>query len=211
MALPRFLAIEPPPRKSLWPWVWLALALAAVGGCGYLTRGLWWDETVASIQSALWGGRPPALGLHAWDDRGQLQIRWDPHSPALRKPRGARLTISDGAKVKGIPLDLAHLANGAFTWGRESGHVDVALAITEYNGLMIREQTAFMGAPIVSADTEGAKLTDDLRNQNEELKADLSKERDKSKRLDREVHYLRDQLEKQLRLKRLERQATPDK
>jgi len=205
-ALPRFLAVEPKPSLRLGRWLWLALAVAATAGCGYFTRGLWWDETVETVQAALDGGRPPQLGLHAWDSNGQLQIQWNANSRALRKPRGARLTIADGSKVRGIPLDLAHLASGAYTYAREGGRVDVSLAITQRNGEILREVTSFLGKPIVTADTDGAaKEIDDLRTQNDQLKTDFSKEHEKTQKLEHQVRYLRDQLERELRLRRLEK------
>jgi proteasome lid subunit RPN8/RPN11 len=211
-ALPRFLAVEPQPPKRLWRWVALSLTLAALGGCGYLTRGLWWDETMGAVESALAGGRPPALGLRTLDTNGgELQIQWDAHSPALRKPKGARLTILDGPKLRAIPLDAAHLGSGAFTYARQTQKVEVALAITQSNGQTVREQTTFLGSPPVASYAQVVKERDDLRDENQQLKSDLAKEREKSKKLDREQHYLRDQLERELRLKRLEKQLTPDK
>ncbi len=211
-ALPRFLAVEPQTPKRLWRWVALSLTLAALGGCGYLTRGLWWDETMGAVESALAGGRPPALGLRTLDaNGGELQIQWDTHSPALRKPKGARLTILDGPKLRAIPLDTAHLGSGAFTYARQTQKVEVALAITQSNGQTVREQTTFLGSPPVASYAQVVKERDDLRDENQQLKSDLAKEREKSKKLDREQHYLRDQLERELRLKRLEKQLTPDK
>jgi hypothetical protein len=209
-ALPRFLSVEPQFVRKRGTWVGLSLALAALGGCGYLTRGLWWDGTVGSIQSALAGGQVPALGLKTIDADGQLQIQWDPHSPALSKPKGARLTIVDGPKLRPIALDVAHLASGVFTYGRETQKVDVTLTITESSGQTVREQTVFLGRPS-PAPVPDTQAQDVLRDANQKLQLDLSKEREKSRKLDKENHYLRDQLEKQLRLKRLEKQLAPDK
>ena len=212
-ALPKFLSVETPLPKPRRRWVGVAIAAGALVAGGYLTRGLWWDGTVGGIQ-ALLGNRPvPALGLRTLDSNGQLQIRWDAQSPALRKPHGARLIIADGTHLRAIPLDMAHLGSGIFTYARQTERVDVALAITESNGEAIREQTIFMGAPAPAPDTdvEAVKERDDLRDQNEQLQSALAKERDKTKRQDKEIHYLRDQLERELRLKRLEKQLSPDK
>ncbi len=119
------------------------------------------------------------------------------------------MTITDGAKVRPIPLDLAHLSSGALTYGRENGRVDVALAITESTGQTFREQTSFVGAPIVTAEIAPAS-DPGLQDQNDQLKLALAKERERSKKLDQQVRYLKDQLERELRSKRLEKQ-TPDK
>lgn len=210
-ALPRFLAVEPQSPSRLWRWMVLSLTLAALGGCGYLTRGLWWDETMGVMESALSGGRPPALGLRTLDTNGQLQIQWDTHSPALRRPREVRLTILDGPKLRAIPLDAAHLASGTFTYMRQTEKVEVALSITPSNGQNVREQTTFVGSPPVTPDSPAVKERDELRDENQQLREDLAKEREKSKKLEKDQRYLRDQLEKELRLKRMEKQLAPDK
>jgi len=144
------------------------------------------------------------------DNNGQLQIRWDADSPALRKPRGARLTILDGPKLRGIPLDLAHLASGSFAYNRQTEKVDVALTITEPGGRVIREQTTFLG-PLLAPDVQAARDRDDLRTENQQLRSDLAKEHDRSSRQEKQIRYLRDQLERELRLRRLEKQSAPDK
>jgi proteasome lid subunit RPN8/RPN11 len=205
-SLPRFLAVEMPSRKRYLRWVWLSAALVVLGGCGYLTRGLWWDETVGTLVAGA-----PTLGLRTLENNGQLQIQWDPHSPALRKPKGARLTILDGPKLRAFPLDVAHLASGVFTYSRQTEKVDATLAITEPNGRIIREQTTFMGSPAVVVDIEAVKQRDNLRTENEQLKSDLAKERDKNAKQEKQVRYLRDQLERELRLRRLEKQINSAK
>jgi hypothetical protein len=209
-ALPRFLAFEPQAPRRFWRWVVLSLSLVALAGSGYLTRGLWLDETLGAMQSILAAGRTPPLGLRALDSHGQMQILWDAHSPALRKPREAVLTILDGPKLRAIPLDAAHLASGAFTYARQTEKVETALAITESSGRSVREQTTFLGSPPAAPDAQAVKERDALRDEAEQLKEDLAKERERSKKLEKEQRYLRDQLEKELRLKRLEKQS-PDK
>ena len=207
--LPRFLAAETPEPKPSRVWLWWVIAAVAVLGGGYITRNLWWDETVGAIQTYLKGPQVPALGLRTRDANGQLEIQWDPHSPALKTPKGARLTIVDGPKVRGIPLDLGHLASGAFTYGRESGRVEVSLAITQPNGQVIREQTTYLGTPIVSADTSTAGVQDELRDENAKLKSDLAKEHDRAIKQEKQIRYLQNQLERELRLRRLEKQMDP--
>jgi hypothetical protein len=88
--------------------------------------------------------------------------------------------------------------------------VEAALAITESSGRSVREQTTFLGSPPAAPDAQAVKERDALRDEAEQLREDLAKERERSKKLEKEQRYLRDQLEKELRLKRLEKQ-TPDK
>ena len=205
--LPRFLAVETPKPRRRWPGLGLWIGLAVLAVSGYVTRGLWWE----GLQSLLAGAHAAPLGLHALDANGQLQIQWDAQSPALRRPKGARLTILDGTKLRAVPLDLAQLSSGAYTYMRQGEKVDVTLAITESNGQLVREQTGFLGSPAVVLDNQAVRQRDDLEGVTQQLKSDLQKERDHAKKLEKENHYLRDQLERELRLKRLEKQMTPEK
>ena len=206
-ALPRFLAVEMPAPKRRRRALTIFVIAALLGACGYLTRGFWWTMATSAVHSILPAGRPPSLGLRVLDANGQLQIQWDAALPAIRDAKAARLTINDGPKQRAIPLDLAHLHSGAFTYARETARVEVALAITPPGGEPIREQTTFLGRlPPATADPASAAQLDDLQRQNQQLKSDLDKERIRSRKLEREAQYLRDQRERELRQKRQERQ-----
>src|SRR5437870_8253976 len=85
----------------------LCLAVGAGGYAAYQQRGQWWPRAWAAVRRA-----PPApaaplsAGLSAIDSGGQLQIRWDRDTPAVRSGADALLTITDGDRgTQTIRLD----------------------------------------------------------------------------------------------------------
>jgi len=215
-SLPRFLTIEPPRLKRRWSRrLLLAGSLAAAAACGYFTRGLWLADAVTAFEAALPSGRPPALKLHVLDANGQLQIQWDTNSAALRNMKDAHLAITDGAPTRVIPLDAARLASGSFTYARQSGRVEVTLAVVQNYGDSVRERTTYLGQPPLGeppggSDEQLTRQRDDLLKENQQLKTDLQKERARSQKADQQLQYLKTQRENELRQKRVEKQ-TPDK
>ena len=87
------------------------------------------------------------IQLHAQDSRGQLQIRWDTDSDLIRKATGAKLYITDGAERIFVNLDGRRLRLGAVTYPRQTGRVQLRMAVTEPDGRLVEQQATFSEAP----------------------------------------------------------------
>jgi proteasome lid subunit RPN8/RPN11 len=195
---PRFLDTEPK-RSRRWLKVSLAVAagLAAVG-TGLGTRGLWLPRVLSVARPAAHVASaapvaPPSLGLNTVDSDGQLQIRWDRSSVAVRRGVDAILEITDGDQPQPLPLDAAHLQTGVFTYARQGARVDVSLVIHELNGKQTREATSFLGqppapkvAPPPATDNPPLrKERDALVQQVAQLKSDLNAQTARAKDLEK--------------------------
>ena len=152
------LELENPNSKNLrpklpLPWRVIMAALLAGVGVGIaavkLTRiwmplvaNLFNQPAIASVPAS---ATLPPFGLNAVDANGQLQVRWDSNSRAVREARQAVLTISDAGSSTLIPLDKQHLASGAFAYARQGERVDVKLSLQQADGSRVEEATGFLG------------------------------------------------------------------
>ena len=155
----------------------------------------------------------PHSGLNTIDREGQLQISWDRTSPVLQHASDAVLEINEGGpKLTAIQLDAAHLQTGFFTYARTAEKVDVKLIVHQEKGPDLREVTSFLGKlperkPV--EDPAAQKQREDMARQAARLKADLTFQAAKTKKLEKDVQSMRDEMRRQ-QLRRLKNQA-PDK
>jgi proteasome lid subunit RPN8/RPN11 len=176
----------------------LAVGLAA-GGIGYQTRQFWLPRMVAKARAVLPKEPGLYLSLAIADDNGQLKIQWDRNAAAVRNALEATLEIADGNTVpQSVRLDSAHLASGAFTYARQTERVDVTLIATEPSGQVVKEQTSFLGrlpAAKEATDAPPANTDRDAEAQRaEKLQKDLNFQAAKTRRLEKEVKDMREQL-----------------
>ena len=153
-------------RMPRWMFVLAAILVIAFGGWGYyvgVTR-----NTPA-----------PYIGLNAIDSGGQLQIRWDRNSPAVRAARDGILTIEDGPLPEAIELDPAHLHAGAFTYFRKGGRIDVTMTLNEQDGQKIHEATTYLGEDPAA------------RRERDALTKSLEAERERARKLEEELQKTR--------------------
>jgi proteasome lid subunit RPN8/RPN11 len=208
---------------------WMTLAIAIVGGLGvaaaaYKTSDMWLPKMAGSARAA----KPsvstaaPALGLATFDREGQLQISWDRTSATVRNAASGVLEIAEeGAAPKAIQLDAASLQNGSFTYARTAAKVDLKLAIHQKTGPEARESVSFLGkAPDVdrkakeeaeaSRQREAAAIRerDELAKQTEKMKADLNSQAAKTKKLEKDMQVMRNEMRQQ---KRRMANQVPDK
>ena len=203
MAAPAFTQVEPPRSRG-----WLGILFALVFGLGlgvaaYQTRELWLPRVTALGRPAPLPAKPPYIGLNTLDLAGQLQIRWDRDSPAVRRAEQGTLVIDDGALQQAIQLDPAHLQAGSFTYGRQGERVDVALTVTGPDGQKVREVATYLGklpGPQSPEDEEAGKD----RNA---LVKELQSQKARTKKLEKSVDDMRLELRRQQKRKRLENQS----
>ncbi len=190
--------------------------VAALGvlGAGFQTRQMWLPRVLAAMRPAPpVPPLPPALRLSTIDRGGQLQINWDRDSLAVQRASDAVLEITDGGPLPAaIQLDTAHLLAGSFTYARTAEKVDVKLIVHQKNGPDLREVTSFLGKlperkPV--DDPEAQKTREELAKQAAQMKADLKSQAAKTKKLERDVQSMRDEMRRQQQ-RRLANQL-PDK
>jgi proteasome lid subunit RPN8/RPN11 len=213
---PQFLQIRP---ERSWRWLKIVAALALGAGLGsaaYQTREMWLPpvlEKVSPMMARIRPGLPkedtPTVALGAADDNGQLRIHWDGKSPAIQKAGQGVLEIVDGAApVQSISLDLAHLQAGAFTYSRQAERVEVRLAV----GDQVKETASFLGKlpehKLPPEDPAVRKERDDLRQEATKLKGDLEFQAAKTRKLEKALNDVKDQLAKESQ-RRMSNQ-TPD-
>jgi len=199
-------------RSSRWLEVlWIAAGLA-VGGAVYQSRQLWYPRVEGWFHRATPPAPQPYVGLNTLDNGGQLQIRWDRNSPAVREANEGILMIGDGPLPQAIQLNADHLRSGSFTYGRQGERVEVALTLMRPGAQPVREVTTYLGklpehhsAP--EEDPALRKERDDLARQVARQAADLEAERARSKKLAKDLVDVRNQLKRAQVLRRLENQS----
>ncbi len=176
---PKFASVTVEARAWVWLKVMIFLAIGlGTGAFAFGTRHLWLPQLTGATPPVAAVPAPPAdLHLSTFDTDGQLQIRWDTSSAAVQQATSGVLTIADGGlPSKELHLDVDHLRSGTFTYGRDSGQVDVTLTVQEPSGAPVRSAAAFVGhAPAAATaapadDSEAvAKLRADLAAQREQV------------------------------------------
>ena len=225
---PRFLT-ESPASDRRWMVAGIGfVAVLGICGAAFRIREMWLPRATVAMQSMVSATRPasvaapppavavaalPALKLSTIDREGQLQISWDRSSPVLQQASDAVLEINEGGPaLTVIQLDAAHLQAGMFTYARTAEKVDVRLIVHQEKGPDLREVTSFLGKlpERQPAETPAArKQREDAAKQAAKLKADLTFQAAKTKKLERDLKSMRDEMRLQ-QLRRLKNQA-PDK
>ena len=93
-----------------------------------------------------------SIQLQALDQKGRLQIRWNPDSDAIRRAVAAKLYIIDGSERLFVKLDDARLRLGNVNYARSSDRVDLRIELAQPNGNRVEEQATFVGALPSKAD-----------------------------------------------------------
>jgi proteasome lid subunit RPN8/RPN11 len=175
----------------------LAAGLAA-GGVGYQTREYWLPQVLTKARAVLPREPDSYVSLAVQDENGQLKIQWDRNAPAVRNALEATLQITDGNTIPQIVrLDSAHLAAGSFTYERQNERVDVNLIASEPGGGIVKEQTSFLGKlPAQKGDPQAVKDREDDTQRAEKLQKDLNFQAAKTRKLEKDLKDVREQLEK---------------
>jgi hypothetical protein len=90
-------------------------------------------------------GHSESIQLQALDQKGQLQIRWNPDSNAIRRAVSAKLYIIDGSDRLFVNLDDMRLRLGNVNYARSSERVELRMALAQPDGKQVEEQATFVG------------------------------------------------------------------
>jgi hypothetical protein len=91
------------------------------------------------------GGHNGSIQLQALDQKGHLQIRWNPDSDAIRRAVAAKLYIIDGGERWFVNLDDARLRLGNVSYARTSDRVELRMELAQPDGKRVEEQATFVG------------------------------------------------------------------
>jgi proteasome lid subunit RPN8/RPN11 len=192
-------------RRGFWVVLEMAIGLAVLA-VGFQTRRFWLPGLTAAIRPV----PQLSIGLNAIDSDGQLQIRWDPNSLAVRQGTDAILEIDDGLVPRDIQLDAMQLEAGTFTYARRGEQVDVKLSIHLPNGQQSRGATSFLGKlperKPQPEDPEIRKQRDALAEEAAKLRSDLAAEAARTRKLEQSLDEVKKVLQEQQR-KRLDNQS----
>jgi proteasome lid subunit RPN8/RPN11 len=217
LSAPKFL-IESPAAGRRWMVVGIGVvAVLGILGAAFQIRDMWLPRVLSAFRPAPAAAPAPipspSLGLSTIDRDGQLQISWNRNSAAVQRASDAVLEITEGGPLlTAIQLDTAHLQAGSFTYARTAEKVDVRLIVHQKEGPDVREVTSFLGKlperkPV--EDPEAQKQREEMTKQAAKLKADLNSQAAKTKKLEKDVQSMREEMRKQ-QLRRLNNQV-PDK
>ena len=220
--------------SSTHKWMTIVIAIVgglAVGATAYKFQSLWLPGIMGSAKPSRAAAARPAvlapeglsstLGLVTYDREGQLQIYWDRGSNAIRNAANGVLEISEeGVVPKAIQLDAGNLQTGSFSYARTAAKVDVKLLIHQKAGPDLRESTSFLGkVPDVDRkakeeaealkrrEAEAVRQRDAMAEQAAKMKADLSSQAEKTKKLEKDMDAMRREMRRQQQ-RRMANQAT---
>ena len=178
---------EPPRRlKGWWPKV-AALVVLALAAAGYLSRDLWLP--------LLEGSKAEPVELTVVDTNEQLLVRWDRFAKPVRRALDGDLEIVEGKRSNLIHLDQRTLHLGSFTYSRSSEKVDLSIALRQPNGDIVREYTSFLGPPPKREPTpEELEAKRRQEAAAEQIRSELAAQAQKTRRLERTLQDLRQQI-----------------
>jgi hypothetical protein len=106
-------------------------------------------------------GHETAIQLKAMDQKGRLQIRWNPDSDAIRRAVAAKLYIIDGSERLFVKLDDARLRLGNVNYARSSGRVELRMELAQPDGKRVEDQATFVGVLPSTADEFSLETNND--------------------------------------------------
>ena len=158
MKAPLIPPAEPPRKQVRFQWCgWNGISLSAAKRHFAAHWRLWVTGGATALAVFLLlaiaiqlGARPDreALKLQVRETQGQLHIRWDAESDLVRHAVGAKLFITDGTARLFVNLDSGHLRRGLVTYARQTGRVELRMALTEPDGRTIDQNAIFFGPPL---------------------------------------------------------------
>jgi len=149
-----------------------------------LVKKWWWLAAVLIVVAALSaaGARylslTPAsetLALSVLERDGQLDIEWNrTAAPVAQAVRGS-LEIADGPQTRTIPLAPKELAQGKFSYKRDTGDVQVRMSVDAADGKKLQEASRFLGPPPAKGNEEESKELKAIEQRRDELEAEVAR------------------------------------
>jgi hypothetical protein len=134
---------------------------------------------------------PTGVGLQAFEREGVMQIEWNPDARSVSRAAMAKLEITQGSATSIRALTREDLRRGMFAALRKQDDVSVRLRLYDADGNMKLEQARYIGRPVVHETPQIIVKEDpqlpNLREQNETLKNELSRERQRAAELERRI------------------------
>lgn len=156
-------------RRRIWPALLagaLFLAVCAAAAAYFMNRG-----------------RPDAVLLQAAEREGILLIEWEGDSAPAARAGSGTLEITENGQTRKYELSKAELRKGAFSAIRQGEDVTAKLTLNGPAGGVHQEITHYLGNPLPSkADPHIAEI-EELKTQNQSLRAELEKERARANEL----------------------------
>jgi hypothetical protein len=152
-------------RKIPWAIIGIVVAalLAAVAGMKFFGPQL--------------NAEPISLGMI--EQNGQLQIQWNRASHTILSSTGGTLEIVDGPDKRAIPMNHSELAQGSFTYARQTGDVQVRLTVNSSGSQPMVEASRFLGAAPAAPPGDNNE-TDALKVERDALQDEVTRLRQQS-------------------------------
>ena len=148
-------------KPSVTKWILAAAALFVVAGLAVV------GSRFISI-----GPRSESLALSVLEREGQLDIQWNRAAEPVSKAVGGELEIADGPQTRTIPLSAAELAQGKFSYKRETGDIQVRMSVAQSNGSKVQEASRFLGPAPAKGNAAELKA---LEQRRDELEAEVTR------------------------------------
>lgn len=190
---------EPEPARPFWlspRWGRLAVIAAA------LVLGVWALFALPRLRTAA-SASPDVLALRLLDAQGHLRIEWNRASSMVERAHRGVLYITDAGMKTEIPLDTEAVHRGGVTYRRLSEDVSVRLAVFRNEQQMAQEMATYVGPPIPDVDSRQIRTAEEKRAKHqaetENLRQDLAREAERTRRLETTVKRLETMMQQQAR------------
>ena len=148
-----------PAPKAKWPWLvgWAVVVLALAG----------WG-----VREFVLAPRTDPIALIVAEHDGQLQIQWSHTARSVTGAAAGTLDIADGKDTRHVPLSPQDLAKGSFTYQRNTGDVEIRMAVEDPQGKRVEERSQYLGTAPTKVDSEEMRT---LQQQRDDLQAEVDR------------------------------------
>jgi hypothetical protein len=154
---------------------------------------------VAILVFRFLAGEPgPPLTLRIEEVQEQLIIQWNPSAAVVQAAENAELAIVDGSEQQVVELSAAEVRNGAITYARTSGDVNLRLTLMQEGRPLAEESVRYVGQPAEARETPAPSEPDGeaqlLLKARDDLRAEIQKEENRRKTLEGAIRALENRL-----------------
>lgn len=186
LALPRIAERRAPSQQPAQPQGWFSFGKAAVG-LG-LAAGL---ALVGWMVMSLWQTKPVTASLKLEEVDGQLEVRWDHGSRAVRNADRGIVTIQDGSQRRGIDLTGEDVRRGTVFYTRRAEDLQVRLELYKGDEVVLQEMARFVGQAIPARNHNRGGGRNRAREEAGQLKVRIADEIKRGKELEKKLEGAR--------------------